>query len=84
MIDHGHCHDLMAELSEYVEGTLSSDLCTELERHLSDCDNCTIVVNTLRKTIELYHQTEAVSEPLPNNIRDRLFARLNLEDYLKK
>jgi anti-sigma factor RsiW len=84
MINHEHCHEIIAELSEYVEGTLSPTLCEDLERHLSSCENCTIVVNTLRKTIELYHETEEAEPPLPENVRDRLFFRLNLDDYLNK
>ena len=83
MIDHEKCHELIAEISEYVEGSLSTQLCTDLEKHLTECENCTIVVNTLRKTIELYHESAQVSEPLPSDVRERLFSRLNLDDYLK-
>lgn len=83
MNDHGHCHDLVAQLSEYVEGSLSGELCADLERHLSECENCTIVVNTLRRTIELYHADSEECQPLPDSVRQRLFSRLNLDDYLK-
>jgi hypothetical protein len=83
MIDHEKCQQLMEEISEYVEGTLGAQLCSDLEKHLSECNNCTVVVNTLRKTIELYHETSDVTEPLPADVRDRLFMRLNLDDYLK-
>lgn len=83
MSDQGHCHALLAQLSEYVEGCLSNELCADLERHLSECEDCTIVVNTLRRTIELYHKEAKESETLPENVRERLFSRLNLDDYLK-
>lgn len=83
MIDHEKCQQLVSEICEYVEGTLDSQLCTDLEKHLSECPDCTIVVNTLRKTIELYHQTAKATEPLPEDVRERLFVRLNLKDYLK-
>ncbi len=83
MIDHEKCSQLMAEISEYVEGTLNAQLCEDLEKHLCECENCTVVVNTLRKTIELYHETSEVTEPLPSGVRERLFMRLNLDDYLK-
>lgn len=84
MMDHDQCHRIFAELSEYVDGTLSENLCADLEQHLSECSDCTVVVNTLLKTIDLYHQMEPVSQTLPEGVRDRLFLRLNLEDYLKK
>lgn len=83
-MNHQNCRELVAELSEYVEGTLSDTLCVDLERHLSSCENCRVVVDTLRKTVELYHETGAVEEPLPDEVRERLFLRLNLDDYLKE
>ena len=49
----------MGNLSEFIDGELQAELCAELEQHLEGCDNCRIVVNTLRKTIELYKQTLA-------------------------
>lgn len=76
------CRHLLDTLSDYLDGELSAELCRELERHLSDCENCRVVVDTLRKTIELYRET--VAEPqLPPDVRLRLFHRLDLEEYLE-
>ncbi|MEN6410612.1 MAG: zf-HC2 domain-containing protein [Anaerolineaceae bacterium] len=75
------CQSLLASISDYVDGTLAESLCAELEKHLSECDDCTIVVNTLRKTVELY-QT-ASPEEVPSDVRTRLFACLNLDEYSK-
>ncbi len=80
----GHdCGVILQSLSDYVDGELSPELCTELERHLHSCENCRIVVNTLRKTIELYHETAAEAQ-LPGDVRQRLFLRLNLDDFLNQ
>ncbi len=83
MNDHQKCEQMVSKICEYVEGTLDSQLCTDLEKHLSECPDCTVVVNTLKKTIELYHQTSQVTEPLPEDVRARLFVRLKLDDYLE-
>lgn len=83
MIDHQHCQELVATLSEYIDGELSSELCADLEAHLRGCDNCRAVVNTMRKTIDLYHDS-AGTESLPDPVRERLYHHLNLEDYLKR
>jgi hypothetical protein len=40
------------------------------------------VVNTLKKTIELYRVT-AQGEGVPDEVRARLYARLNLDDFLR-
>ena len=77
-----HCKELLGTLSEYIDGTLQKELCAELEKHLAGCDNCRIVVNTLRKTVDLYRESSQ-GEEMPEEIRHRLFFRLNLEDFLK-
>lgn len=82
MSDHKHCKKLLATLSDYVDGELSEELCEKLERHLSHCDNCRVVVDTLRKTVELYHDTVEESN-LPDEVRQRLYTRLDLSEYLK-
>jgi anti-sigma factor (TIGR02949 family) len=79
-MDHEHCHDLLTSLSEYVDGVLGENLCSEIERHLAGCENCRIVVDSLRKTIYLYHVT---CEPpdVPEDVRQRLFKRLDLDEF---
>jgi anti-sigma factor RsiW len=77
------CQQLLGSLSDYIDGELRAELCAELEQHIQECDNCRVVVNTLRKTIELYQQTNLPVE-LPGELRERLFFKLHLEDYLKE
>lgn len=81
--EHENCRKLLGSLSEYVDGELSEELCSRLEQHLEECENCRIVVDTLRKTVYLY-RTTAGSETLPNDIRQRLYRSLNIDDYLDK
>jgi predicted anti-sigma-YlaC factor YlaD len=77
------CQQLLGSLSDYIDGELQAELCSIIEQHLQECDNCRIVVDTLRKTVELYRQTSAPAE-LPGSVRERLFLKLDLEEYLKK
>ena len=82
MSDHEHarCKDLLGSLSEYVDGTLGEQLCIEIERHMSECQNCRIVVDTLRKTVLLYQQTAGPAN-IPSEVRERLFRTLDLEEF---
>ena len=80
---HKNCRKLLGSLSEYVDGELDQRLCTVLERHLETCEDCRIVVDTLRKTVYLYHTTSQ-SEAIPTDIRQRLYKTLKIEDYLDK
>ncbi|WP_299027620.1 zf-HC2 domain-containing protein [uncultured Thermanaerothrix sp.] len=77
------CQALLSQLSEYVDGSLDPRLCKVLERHLKTCKNCRVVLNTMRKTIDLY-RTVGESEEMPSEVRERLFHRLNLSEYLRK
>lgn len=76
-----NCKSLLESLSDYVDGTAREEICRELERHLSDCENCRVVVDTLKKTVYLY-QSNADTD-LPQGVRERLFRRLNLHRYLQ-
>lgn len=82
MKEHTECKHLLGSLSEYVDGVLEETLCAEIERHLAECQDCRIVIDTLQKTIYLYHQSaEQVS--VPDDVRQRLFRRLDLDDLLE-
>ncbi len=81
--EHKNCRELLGSLSAYVDGELDAELCSALEQHLEDCDDCRIVVDTLRKTVYLYHATIPV-EDLPTDIRERLFKSLDIENYHQK
>ena len=74
------CQRLIGELSNLIDGTISPELCAELEAHLKECKNCRIVVDTTKKTIELYHRDEASVE-VPEVMREKLWKRLDLGDF---
>jgi anti-sigma factor RsiW len=79
--DHQTCRELLKSLSEYVDGMLDDSLCDVVEQHMADCDRCQIVVDTLRKTVELYHSLTP-APTVPEDVRLRLYVRLHLEDFL--
>ena len=78
---HKNCQELLGSLSLYIDGELPSELCRELEQHLAECDNCRVVLNTTKRTIDLVH-TPLEKPDLPEDVRERLFKRLNLDHYL--
>jgi anti-sigma factor (TIGR02949 family) len=84
--EHKHdfsCQELLTSIGDYVEGDISPELCQELERHISGCENCRVVVDTLNKTITLYHTT-AQETAVPSDVRGRLFETLHLDDFINK
>lgn len=73
------CQSLLSQLSVYIDGELEKALCDEIDRHLATCENCRVVVNTLEKTVTLYHQLPAPD--MPAETQDRLFKVLKLDAY---
>ena len=80
---HTNCEALLGSLSDYIDGELGAELCRAIEKHIAECENCRIVVDTTRKTIDLVRATKDPQPGVPEDVRDRLFKRLNLEDYIK-
>lgn len=80
---HGNCRHLLGSLSDYIDGSLEDSLCDEIERHLAECQDCRIVVDTLHKTVSLYQDMVQQSD-VPEGVRQRLFTRLNLDDFIEK
>jgi anti-sigma factor (TIGR02949 family) len=78
---HEECRKLLNSLSDYVDGDLQQELCDEIELHMEDCENCRIVIDTLSKTVSLY-QTSSESTIVPDEVRQRLFHRLDLDEFL--
>ena len=64
------CKKVLHSLCDYLDGNLDPRLVEELSRHLSHCEDCNIVVDTTRKTIEIYCKSEPMA--LPEDVKARL------------
>ncbi len=66
------CEELLKGLNEYVDGTLdlSAAECQQFASHLAGCNPCQVVVDNIRKTIQLYKAGEPY--PLPPEFQARL------------
>ena len=76
---HGGCRRYIGTLSDYVDGELDDELCGEIEGHMETCENCRVVVNTLNKTVTLYHRLP--SPEMPNAVKERLYKVLDIAQY---
>ena len=68
------CKDVIREISEYLNGNVDPGLVAELQHHLEKCEDCRIVVDTTKKTIDVYCNSEPA--PLAEDVRERLHAAL--------
>ena len=69
-----NCKKVIQELTSYLDGVLDSDMRADLELHLARCTDCRVIVDTTRKTIQIFCNSEPV--PLPDDVRHRLHTAL--------
>jgi anti-sigma factor (TIGR02949 family) len=74
-----NCQHLLEDLTLYLDGEASDAVCAEIERHMSECENCRVVVDTMTQTLHLYH--ELPQPEMPEDMRARLYKSLDLEPY---
>lgn len=64
------CSKYIQDIADYIDGEVDQALCTDLEKHLAGCENCRIMVDTLKQTVVLCR--EGKKESLPPEIESRL------------
>lgn len=74
------CDPIKEQLSDYIDDELAARLCAEIEAHLAECQNCRVMVDTLRKTIYLYREQPPAE--MPSDVKERLYKVLDLEAFL--
>lgn len=64
------CKEILAALSDYVDGDLDPELYRTLQEHLADCNPCQLVVDNVRHTISVYKSGRPLE--LPAELCERL------------
>lgn len=64
------CKDFLRELGEYLDESTDPALRAELDRHINECPNCWVVLDTTKRTINVYKGMEA--QPLPEQLKVKL------------
>ncbi len=72
-----NCTDFLAKLTDYFDGEIDPTLMVEVKEHLSTCHHCDVVVDTTRKTIDVYrcHQPYEFPEELGDRLRSAIMDR---------
>ena len=76
------CQGVLSSLPAYLEGEAPAELSAALERHLATCQNCHVVVDSLRRTIRHYHALPGPA--LSAAARARLYQALHLAEFLDR
>lgn len=68
------CKTVLANLSDYVDGDVSSEVRKALEEHIARCRRCRVILDTTRRTLRIVSDAEPFEVPLA--VSARLYARL--------
>jgi anti-sigma factor RsiW len=71
------CQQLVELVTEYLEGTLTAPLLTDLEEHLAACEGCETYVEHVRTTIDVLRSLRAPDGSIdpPGELLTALHAR---------
>ena len=64
------CTEFLAILDDVIDESIAGQTRSEIETHLRKCGHCEVVLNTTRKTIEIYRCHEIYE--LPTAVSERL------------
>jgi predicted anti-sigma-YlaC factor YlaD len=69
-----NCKHVWAQVSEYIDGSVSPEMKEAIERHLANCRHCTAVYDSTRNIIMLVGDERTFT--LPVGYGERLHGRL--------
>ena len=64
------CKEFLQELNDYLDDAVDVRLRQHIEAHISECPNCFVILDTTKKTIQVYKGMQP--QVLPNEVSSRL------------
>lgn len=68
------CKDFLKELNEYLDDLVDPATKQHWQAHVDECPNCFVIVDTTRRTLQVYKGMN--EEQVPVDIRNRLMQAL--------
>ena len=57
------CKEFLSELNEYLDEQIDAELKAKLQNHVNECPNCWVIVDTTKRTIQVYKGMEPQEIP---------------------
>lgn len=76
------CKQFLQELNDYLDPSIDPETKRHLESHVAACPNCFVVVDTTKKTLQVYKGMEP--QAVPDDLKNRLWAALERKIAAKK
>jgi len=77
-----NCKEIYRLLSDFIDDELDYEFEREIEQHLNTCKCCLSLINTFRKTINLFNEIETIE--VPEKTHKQLWKAIRIEIYEKK
>ncbi len=76
------CKEFLQEISDFLDENVDEELRRKLETHISQCPNCFVILDTTKKTIQVYKGVDA--QPIPPDVHTRLMAAIEKKCAVRK
>ena len=64
------CKEFLLELNDYLDETGDMQLRRRIEAHITECPNCFVILDTTKKTIQVYRGVQP--QVIPDDVQTRL------------
>ena len=64
------CKEFLTELNDYLDATVDAEIRRRIETHINECPNCFVILDTCKKTIQVYKGMQP--QVLPDDVQSRL------------
>lgn len=76
------CKQFLQELNVYLDETVDPETKRQWQSHVDECPNCFVIVDTTKKTLQVYKGMEP--QPIPDDVKSRLWEALEKRLAAKK
>ncbi|HEV1287360.1 MAG TPA: zf-HC2 domain-containing protein [Bryobacteraceae bacterium] len=76
------CKQFLQELNDYLDPSTDPAMKCHLEKHVNECPNCFVIVDTTKKTMQIYKGLEP--QTIPENVKARLWKALEKKMAARK
>lgn len=76
------CKQFLQELNDYLDPNTDVEMKRRLERHVTECPNCFVIVDTTQKTLQIYKGVEP--QQIPEDVKTRLLKALDRKIAARK
>jgi hypothetical protein len=68
------CKEFLNEVGDYLDEGADAALKAKLEKHITECPNCWVIFDTMKKTIQIYKGMDQCT--IPADVESRLMRAL--------